>query len=161
VTINRGKTSKTLRLPTTQDVLNEADETFNVNLSAPTNATIADGTGQATILDNDPEPTLSINDVTRNEGGVFVFTVTLSAASGQQVRVHYDTVDGTATAPGDYTAASNNLTFTPGQLTRTISISSINDLLVEPSETFSVHLSAPIKATIADADGAGTIVDND
>ena len=58
----------------------------------------ASATGTATITDNDPAPSLTINDVTVNEAaGTATFTVTLSAASGQTVTVDYATSDGTAT----------------------------------------------------------------
>ena len=59
------------------DTLDEVDETFTVNLANPTNATVSDGTGLGTITDNDATPTLSISDVTVNEGsGTAIFTVT-------------------------------------------------------------------------------------
>ena len=49
-------------------MLDEANETFFVNLAEPANATIADAQGLGTITDDDPTPTLSINDVTVTEG---------------------------------------------------------------------------------------------
>ena len=68
-------------------MLDEANETFTVELSSPANATIADGSGVATITDDDAPPTLSIDDVSVTEGNAgtttATFTVTLSAASGQ------------------------------------------------------------------------------
>ena len=78
----------------------EPNETFVVNLSSPTNATIADGQGVGTILDD--EPRISISDVTKTEGKknqttLFTFTVTLSAAYDQPVTMSFRTVDGTAT----------------------------------------------------------------
>src|SRR5262249_46918368 len=86
----------------------DANETFLVNLSPPTNATSADGQGVGTITDDDPTPTLAINDVTVTEGNTGTvnanFTVRLSAASGRTVTVKYATANGTATAPADYTA---------------------------------------------------------
>ena len=69
-------------------MLDEANETFFLNLAGPTNATLADGQGLGTITDNDPTPTLSINDVTVIEGNTgtvpATFTVTLSAAERPQ-----------------------------------------------------------------------------
>src|SRR5258706_15991700 len=62
-----GVTTQTITVPITDDLLDELDETFTVNLAGPTNATIADGAGVGTILDDDATPSLSINDVTVNE----------------------------------------------------------------------------------------------
>ena len=71
------------------------------------------------------------------------FTVSLSAASGQTVTVNYATADGTAVAPGDYTAGSGTLTFTPGVTTQTITVPVNGDTLGEANETFFVNLSGP------------------
>ena len=63
-------------------------------------------TAVLTIVDNDPNPSLAIDDVTMVEGTggttSFVFTVTLSPASGQQVTVMVQTGDDLALAPADY-----------------------------------------------------------
>jgi hypothetical protein len=87
------------------DTLDEGNETFSLNLSNPSNVTIADGIGVGTITDDDAQPTLSVNNVTVTEGDSgavnATFTVSLSAASGLNVTVDYATADGTATAPAD------------------------------------------------------------
>jgi hypothetical protein len=112
-----------------------------------------------------PLPTLSINNVSANEGNsgttAFTFTVTLSAASASTVTVNFATADVTATAGSDYAAASGVVTFTPGQTTRTITVDVTGDTAVEPNETFLVNLSAPVNATIATGQGIGTIVNDD
>ena len=53
LTFAAGETSKTITLNVTDDTVAELTETFNVNLSGATNATIADNQGVGTILDND------------------------------------------------------------------------------------------------------------
>jgi hypothetical protein len=166
LTFTPGTTTRTITIPIAGDLISEGSESFVVNLSSPVAATIADGQGTGTILDNDSSPSLSINDVTvteNNTGSVnAVFTVTLSPASGQTVTVNYATANGTATAPADYTAASGGtLTFNPGITSRTITIPVIGDTVDEPNETFVVNLSGAVNATIADAQGTGTITDND
>jgi hypothetical protein len=110
-------------------------------------------------------PALTINDVSVAEGtggtAAAVFTVTLSASPTQPVTVAYATANGTAVAPGDYTAASGTLTFGAGVTTQTLSIALVTDSVVEPNETFSVLLSNPVNATIADGTGVATIVNDD
>src|SRR5262249_54582089 len=66
VTIPAGQTSATVTVPVRGDRLGEANETFAVNLNGATNATIGDGQGVGTILDD--EPRISISDVTKSEG---------------------------------------------------------------------------------------------
>jgi Ca2+-binding RTX toxin-like protein len=51
LTFAAGQTSKTIAVPILNDNLNEANETFNVTLTTPTNATIADNQATITITD--------------------------------------------------------------------------------------------------------------
>ena len=89
------------------------------------------------------------------------FAVTLSAASSSTVTVSFATANGTATAGSDYVAQTGNLSFTAGQTSKTISVTVNGDTTVEPNETFLVNLSSPSGATLADAQGQGTITDDD
>ncbi len=165
LTFAAGVTTQPVTVPALGDLLDEQNETFLVNLSGPTNATLGDGQGQGTITDNDPTPSLTINDVSVTEGTgsttTATFTVTLSAASGQTVTVGFATADGTAIAPADYTSTSGTLTFAPGQTTQPVAVAVVTDTAVESSETFTVGLSGPSNATIVDGTGQGTIVDDD
>jgi hypothetical protein len=113
----------------------------------------------------DCAPEITINDVTVTEGNTgtvnATFTVTLAAPSANTVSVNYATADGTATAPADYQATSGMLTFTPGQVTQTITVPVNGDLLDESNETFFVNLSGATNGNIIDNQGQGTITDND
>src|SRR5206468_2292528 len=62
LTFAPGQTSQSLTVLVNGDTLDEADETFLVNLSNPSNASISDGQGVGTITDDDGTPTLTIND---------------------------------------------------------------------------------------------------
>jgi hypothetical protein len=110
-------------------------------------------------------PSIAVGDVTASEGNTGIraatFTVTLSAATGQTVTVAYATAAGSATAGSDYQAASNPLTFAPGQTSKTITVLLIGDRLGEPNETFVVNLSSPTNSFIADGQGVGTILDDE
>jgi large repetitive protein len=160
-----GEISKTVSITVDGDTLDETDETFTLTLSAPTNATIADGSGLGTISDDDAAPSVSVNDVARVEGDAgtvtATFTLTLSAASGRSVGVDWTTVGGTATAGTDYVTANGTLVFAPGETTKTVGVTVNADTLDEDDETFTVTLSAPTNATIADGSGLGTITDDD
>ena len=85
----------------------------------------------------------------------------LSAVSGVAVTVDFETVDGTAKAGSDYTAASGRLTFTAGETAKTISVATLDDTVPEAEEGFTVVLSNPEGARLDDDTGKGTITDDD
>ena len=116
-----------------------------------------------TITDNDPAPTISINDVsTSNENAASTILVaTLSAASGKAITVDFATSNGTATAGSDYTASSGTLTFAAGTTTQNVPIAILADAFDEPNETVTVTLSNPNNVTLNDATGILTITDDD
>ena len=164
-TIPAGASSATFAVIVNGDALNEADETFFVNVSNVLNAQTVDGQGLGTIVNDDAVPSLSVNDITLVEGDAgttaAVFTVTLSVASGGPVTVDFATADGTATAGADYVAQSGVLTFAPGVTARTVSVSVNGDIAIEPAETFTIGLSGATNASIVDASGSATILADD
>jgi glucose/arabinose dehydrogenase len=164
LTFTPGVVTRTLSVTIRSDSRDELLEQFAVNLSAPVNATIADGQAIGSIVDDDPTPTLTINDVSVNEGNNgtrnVTFSVTLSAASNLSVSVNYQTADGTATAT-DYVATSGTLVFDPGTTRRTFTVAVRGDTIDEPNETFFAVLSNAVNAELARVQGMATIVDND
>ena len=157
-----GTTSQTITLTVNGDTVVEPGETFFVNLADAVNATIADGQGQATIVDEDGVPTLSVADLTATEGQpIAVFLVTLSTPVAETVEVAYHTVAGTAASPGDYKHTSGTLVFQPGTVVRTVPVPLANDGVDEAVETFSLELSDPAGTTIADGHAEATILDDD
>jgi len=143
------------------DVLIEDNETFFVDLAGPANATLADAQGGGTIADDDGTPSLSINDPAVVEGVTATFTVTLAPASALPVTVAYATSNGTADDASDYAAATNTLTFAPGETSKPIDIATTSDAIAEAVEQFAVTLSSPSGATIGDANATATIIDDD
>src|SRR5262249_41566361 len=139
-----GETRKTIPVLVIGARTGEPTETFFVNLSSPANATIADGQGVGTIVDD--EPRISISDFGKAEGKkgqttLFTFTVTLSAAYDQPVTMSFKTTDGTAkTSDKDYVAQTGTLTFAPGETTKTVTIVVNGDSKREADETFYIDL---------------------
>lgn len=147
VTFAPGESTKTITVVVNADTTTERDESFQLILTNATNAFIGRGQATGTIV-NDDQSTLSISDVTLDEGGSgttdFVFDVTLDAAVDVPVSIGFATSNGTATTlDGDYTATGGRLEFsgTPGE-TKRIVVSVAGDQKLEPNETFSVTLAA-------------------
>jgi hypothetical protein len=169
LTFAPGETTKTILVTLNGDTTFEPSEDYGVTLSAPLHATLGTGTGTGTIANDDPVPSITIDDVTLAEGTptgttAFTFTVTLSNASVQTVTVNYQTLDGTAThngAQGDYVLTIGTLSIPPGATTGTITVPVQKDSKIEADETFSLNLSGPTNATILDASGLGTITNDD
>ncbi|HEX5096575.1 MAG TPA: Calx-beta domain-containing protein, partial [Acidimicrobiia bacterium] len=161
LTFTAGQTSKTVNVPVLNDTLNEADEMFTLTLSNTTLA-LNDATAAGTITDDDAEPTVSIGDAGAPEGdGTVSFTVSLSALSGQEVDVDYATTDGTALAGSDYVAATGTAVIPAGSASTTIDVTVTDDTTYENDEGFTIEISSPFNASIVDAQGAGTIANDD
>jgi large repetitive protein len=112
-----------------------------------------------------PSAMLTIGDVTVVEGNDGAqnarVTVSLTEPHGNSVTVNYRTADGTAVAGSDYTAVSGKLTFAKNEMSKSILVPIKGDRLVEDYEYFSVQLSNPKGAKIADGTGLVTIADNE
>src|SRR5262249_12671203 len=131
-----------------------------------TNATIANGQGVGSIVDD--EPRSSISDVTKYESKkgqntLFTFTVTLSAAYDHAVTMSFRTVGGTAkTSDVDYVARTGTLTFAPGETTKTITIEGKGDSKKEADEYFYLDLfGLSSNALFTRNRGIGTILNDD
>jgi hypothetical protein len=166
VTFTPGQTAQTVDVTVNGDLTHESDETFTVDLSSPSNGNVLAGSGTGTILDDDASPTISVANASVTEGNAgdttLSFGVTLSVASASTVTVHYTTADGSATvANGDYDAASDTLTFDPGETTQTVDVTVHGDTTYETNETLTLDLSNANGATIADDSGTGTITNDD
>lgn len=165
LTFAPGETIKSITVLVRGDTTDEANETFFVNLTNAANATISVSQGIGTISDDDPPPSISINDVMVTEGDVgttnATFTVTLSAQSSLQVAVDYATTADTATAGTDYQSTSGTLTFVPGEVTKPVTVLINGDTDFEGNENFSLNLSNASNASISDNQGQCVITDDD
>jgi Ca2+-binding RTX toxin-like protein len=166
-----GEDFATVLVPIRDDLLVEGDETVRLHLRNPAGGQVTGGIADAalTIRDNEPLPTLAVTDATTTEGAGATFTVWLTLAPGTtlapaySVAVPYTIVAGSALATFDYTVPTTTVTFSaalPGP--HTIVVPTVNDSTAEFAETFTLHLANPAgTALFADAQGLGTILDND
>jgi hypothetical protein len=164
-TIPAGQTCTSVNVPIIDDQIDEPNETFTVTLSNPQNATIVDGQGTVTIVDNDNPPvqsSISVSDINVNEnGGTASVQICLNQATNQAVTVQYNTLNGTAQGGTDYVISNGTALIPAGQTCTTVNVPIIDDNIDEPNETFTVNLFNPQNATIVDGQGTVTIVDND
>jgi Calx-beta domain-containing protein len=160
-----GETEQTVDVTVNGDTSLEIDESFTVTLSSPVNATIADGSGSGSILNDEAQPVVSVDNVSVTEGdagtSTLSFVVTLSHAGLVDATVQWATADGTASAPGDYTAASGTVTILAGNVSGPVDVTVKGDTLFELDETVQVNLSNPLGALPGDELGVGTIENDD
>ncbi|PYQ19145.1 MAG: hypothetical protein DMF79_13320 [Acidobacteria bacterium] len=167
VTIPAGSVEAVVSVPVFGDTLSEADETLYLSLSGAVGAVIGlPREAIGTILDDDPLPQLAVNDVSVAEGdpghpSQAVFTVSMSAPSGQTVSVAYATQQGTATVGEDFVYTSGTLTLAPGVTSGTVAVPIVPDRQEESDETFVLLLFSPSHATISSGAGTATILDDD
>ena len=162
ITLEPGVTSGSFTIPIINDELDENDETLTVKIT-PNLGIVTRSQSTLTILDDDPTPTLTINDVSGIEGkfgNTLFFQVNLSAASGRTVTVEYATAANSASET-DFVPSKGTLTFFPSQTANNIVVPISSDQLSENDETFTVNLSNPNNAIISDGQGIGTIIDDD
>ncbi len=141
----------------------KADETDYQDLTVPNMVVV--------VSDDEVTPSFSVSDGSGTEGDGITFVVTREGASGNVVTVDWATaLVASEAAETDFTAVpATTLTFAAGDTTKTVTVATTEDVLVEGDETFEVRLSSPAKAegdpgetpTVADATATGTIEDND
>ena len=141
-------------------VLNDAADNYRIAASSP--GLISGVSNTFNVTDH---PNMSITDVSVTEGHVgtqnVTFTVTLSRPGALVATVTFATAGASATIGTDFVATSGILTFGVGQTSKTITVAVKGDLLNEADETFHVNLSGAVNAILVDAQGTGTIRNDD
>ncbi|MCA1650355.1 MAG: hypothetical protein LC753_08765, partial [Acidobacteria bacterium] len=149
-----GSSSKTITIPIINDHAAEPTEQFTVTLTPTASALI--GSQRSTkvkIIDKDgPPPKIEFAAATygiKENAGAVVLTVKRKGKQSTEAKVHYATSDGTAHAPGDYTASSGDVVFAAGGSdTQNITIPIVNNRKPEPNKTFQVTLTKNSKAEV-------------
>ena len=171
LTFPAGENRRTIDVMVLGDAIYEGDETVEIKLSSPKDATIAAGKGSAagTITNDDAPPVLSISGSSVAEGDegektALIFTVTKSGpVSELAATVGYaDSGRGTALSGTDYEAVTGGtLTFAAGESEQSIRVTVLGDAVYEDDETVVIELSRPTHAAISEGEAAGTITNDD
>ena len=165
LTFADGETFKNVSIPIIDDNIWSGYSTaFNVTLSNATGgATLGSTVATVTIYENDPPPTVAINDISVPEGNSGTsnanFTVTISGARAANVVINWYTSSSSAFSGSDYVNSSGTVTFTPSDTQKTISVPIIGDTVYESDETFYVFLSGNVN--FSKYYGICTIVNDD
>jgi Zn-dependent metalloprotease len=159
-----GQTSRTFSVTLNGDTAIETNETFAVNVTNVTGATLADGQAIGTITNDDVS--LSISDVAISEGNSgtkqAIFTIRLSAASPSSVSYSITTANGTALSGSDYVASGLSGQIIPaGQTSKVFNVTINGDVAREVTETFNVNVSSVVGAAVVDGQARGTITNDD
>jgi hypothetical protein len=160
VTFAPGETSRTITVQVNASPLPAPAKVFYLLLAKATNATVAQPRGTATVVDNLPVISLLDTQVAEPPAGAVdraIFTVTLSSPSSRPVSVHFRTADGIGVAGLNYEPVQGVLTFAPGELSKTVSVTVLNDQISGPPPTFLLNLFGPTNAQIGRATGLATV----
>ena len=151
------------------DLLNGGPGADSLNCGGGNDKASADDSDQVNpnceVVKGVSPPAFSISGASVSEGNsgsaTLTFAVTLSKAGKKAASVKFATTDGSAKAPDDYSSASGTLTFSPGETSKTITVSVVGDLAIEPDETLTATLSSAVNATIANGTATGAIRNDD
>jgi hypothetical protein len=170
ITFATGETSKTLAVNVSGDTVFESDEGFTVTLSgASGGATISTAAASGTIRNDDPTLSIGPLDAQKLEGNSgstpFTFIVTRSGYTGGTTTVNW-AVTGSGANPANAadfggTLPASQITFAPGETSKTLTVNVRGDVLPEEDEGFTVTLSSNSGAQITSGTANGTIRNDD
>jgi Calx-beta domain/Domain of unknown function (DUF4114)/RTX calcium-binding nonapeptide repeat (4 copies) len=155
LTFAPGETCKTISVAILDDNVHEQKESFIVELTNATNATIELGYdyGIAKIIDDDL-PGISIDcpdkeaaEIKTGKSNSGQFTFKRTGSTTDVLNVKY-TIEGSAINGTDYNKVADTITFAAGSDTTTIEINPIDDLIFEGTESVTLKLSDSDNYTI-------------
>ena len=169
LTIPANSTTAVISIPTTNDAVDEPDETFTVTLGTPTNANLgspASATG--TITDNDATPMVTLvltPDSISENGGSSTVTATLDRASSEATTVTVSAAPVPPAVAGDFSVTANKvLTIAAGAQTSTgtVTITANDNSIAEGDKSVTVSATAANdQGATAPADKVLTITEDD
>ena len=158
-----GESQKTIAVSIIGDALYEPDETFTVALTNPVNLIVDRAVATGTIVNDDPQPVITADDVRVTEGNSGTTSVTIKVKSSQPITatINYATVDESARGGSDFVTASGSVDFN-NETEKQFTVAVNGDTTPEPDERFFVHLSSHnASLAFAHPDVAVTILNDD
>ncbi len=157
LTIPPGATIGSFVVPILDDTAVEENETINLQLSSPVNATLGNANSILTIFDDDEGPLVyfsSASYIASESDGSATITVVLSEPAPNALQVSY-AVSGDPIPPGV-------LAFNLGELSKSFTIPIIDDTVADGDQLFTLTLTNPQGARLgATSQATLTILDND
>ncbi|MBD1835364.1 DUF4347 domain-containing protein [Cyanobacteria bacterium FACHB-472] len=145
LTFAPGVTTQTFRVAVNGDMVDEANESFFVNLSNPSKATIIDAQGIANITDNDTAgfTITPISGNTSEMGGTASFSVKLNSKPTADVTLSLASSDTT-----EGTVSNSKLTFTESNWNdaQTVIVKGVDDTLVDGNIAYKIVTNAAVSA---------------
>ncbi len=170
LTFGVGVTTQTVLVPILEDTDVESSETFTIALSNPTDGALLglQSTSLATIVDNDGDATVEFNPASYafSEGlGIVTMKVIRSGDSSSLVTVPFAVAPVSAATPADFSVTTASpLVFGVGVTSLTVTVTLVDDVLIEPTESFVVTLSPPTTGSAVlgvNSSAQVDIIDND
>ena len=171
ITVPAGDTQASLDITITDDTAAESSETITIRWdNDPTGISNGDATPDTinftgTITDNDSGVQMTVQDASADENSSSInFFINFSETLTETVTFDYTTsIESSDTAEAaDFDAESvTGYRVLSGATGGAITIDLNDDVLYEDDETFTVTISNPVNAGIADATATGTIIDDE
>ena len=164
--IRAGDTSTTISIDTSDDSIYETDENFSLIITNVTGATPSSLTASGSIIDNDPQPSVTLLSFEQDysitaEGTSLTYRLQISKASATNVSFDWS-VQHSSTSTDDFTGAlAGTQLIRAGDTSTTISIDTSDDSIYETDENFSLIITNVTGATPSSLTASGSIIDND
>ena len=144
VTVPAGSTTQVFSLNIVDDLEVEAEESVNIVLGTSNIGIVhSPNTAAFTVQDNDVPPAVvwdSRNYRVAEEAGERILSLCLTHAATQDVTVTLMVVPAGATQGEDYELPPTSVTIPKGTLKASVSVPIVDDVLSEPSESFTVSI---------------------
>ncbi|WP_414590445.1 DUF4347 domain-containing protein [Anabaena sp. CCY 9614] len=146
LTFAPGDSNQTISVPIINDLIAEDTETFFINISNPTNATIATSQATVTINDNDTAGfTVTPNKglVTTEDGGTADFTIQLTSQPTSDV-----TLNLSSSNPSEGVLSTSSVTFTSAtwNTPQTITVTGVNDGIADNNIFYEITTHAAVSS---------------